>query len=201
MTPSTETQPRARALAPEQRRQTLVDATLRLIHERRRVPSTRHIAEAAGVAEGTVFRAFGTKDELIDAAAAQAFDPAPFAERVAQIDPGLPLRERVLALVVCLQDRFQSVFGVMEALRMSSPPTEHQPSARPGRHHLVSEQCLDVIRGDADALRITPERFMAVIRLLTFSGSHPMISHGNPLTPEEITGVLLDGVLTEKEDS
>lgn len=176
----------------------LVDVTLRLIHEHRTVPSTRQIAEAAGVAEGTIFRAFATKEELIDAAATQAFEPGPFVERLGQIDPQLPLRARVLELVTCLQERFQGVFGVMEALRMASPPSERHPNARPGRHQLVSEQCLDIIRGDAESLRITPERFMALIRLLTFSGSHPQISHGDPLTPEEITNALLDGVLTEE---
>lgn len=201
MTPSTETPHRARALAPAERRQALVDATLRAIHEHRAVPSTRQIAEAAEVAEGTIFRAFGTKDELIDAAVAQAFDPGKFEQRVAQIDPSLPLRERVLAMVTCLQGRFRDVFEVMEALRMTTPPGERPAGSRPHRHEGMSERLTELVRPDADALRITPERFVAFVRVLTFSGSHPQLSHGNPLTPEEITSVLLDGVLIGKGDS
>lgn len=179
-----------------------MDATLSAIHEHRCVPSTRQIAEASGVAEGTIFRAFSTKEELIDAAIAKAFDPAPFEQLVAEIDPALPLRERVVEMVACLQDRFRHVFDLMEALRMTSPPTEHHTvTAQPERHREVSHQIVDLVRPDADALSVTPERFVSYVRLLTFSGSHPNISHGNPLTPEEIARVLLDGVLIEKGES
>jgi hypothetical protein len=34
-----------------------------------------------------------------------------------------------------------------------------------------------------------------MLRLITFSGSHPLISDGQLLTVDEIVGVLLDGVL------
>jgi hypothetical protein len=34
-----------------------------------------------------------------------------------------------------------------------------------------------------------------MLRLITFSGSHPLISDGQLLTVEEIVGLLLDGVL------
>jgi AcrR family transcriptional regulator len=201
VTPTTPTAQRARALAPEERRQTLVDATLRAIHEHRCVPSTRQIAQAAGVAEGTIFRAFGTKEELVDAAVAEAFDPGPFEERIAQIDPALPLRERVVALATCLQDRFRDVFELMEALRMTSPPTEHHSvKAQSERHRELSEQLVDLVRPDAAALRVSPKDLVTYVRLLTFSGSHPAISHGNPLTPEEIASVLLDGVLIDTTD-
>ena len=36
-----------------------------------------------------------------------------------------------------------------------------------------------------------------LLRLLTFSGTHPMITDGNPLTAEQIVSVLLDGLLRQ----
>nr|WP_284286883.1 helix-turn-helix domain-containing protein [Angustibacter aerolatus] len=55
--------PRATPLSPDERRRHLVDATLPLLVQHGRAVSTRQIARAAGVAEGTIFRVFDSKDE------------------------------------------------------------------------------------------------------------------------------------------
>ena len=51
--------------------------------------TTRQIADAAGVAEGTLFRVFEDKDAIIDAAVAKFMDPTPTLARLAQIPEGL----------------------------------------------------------------------------------------------------------------
>ena len=51
----------------EQRRAAIIEATLPLIHEVGTAVTTRQVAEAAGVAEGTIFRVFDSLQELIDA--------------------------------------------------------------------------------------------------------------------------------------
>ena len=65
----------------------LVSATLRLLTDHGQGVTTRQIAEAAGVAEGTIFRAFPDKDSLIDAAIEAAFNPASLEVAIAAIDP------------------------------------------------------------------------------------------------------------------
>ena len=57
--------PRASALSPPERRVSIVRAALRLIAANGTMPTTREIAEEAGIAEGTVFRAFDTKERLV----------------------------------------------------------------------------------------------------------------------------------------
>lgn len=114
--------PRATALPAEERRVRLVDAARDLITSRGTVPTTREIAEAAGVAEGTIFRVFATKDDLVDAVAASAFCPAMFRRGLSAVDIELPLRERLVALVTLLQHRFVDVFGLMAALGLTAPP-------------------------------------------------------------------------------
>jgi hypothetical protein len=59
----------------EQRRAAIVASTLPLLIENGSDVSTSQIAAAAGIAEGTVFRAFKDKQELLIPACAPAWSP------------------------------------------------------------------------------------------------------------------------------
>lgn len=205
--------PRAPALPPTERRVSIVRSALALIRERGTLPTTREIAEAAGVAEGTVFRAFDTKERLVEAVVEEAFCPAPVAVRLAAIDEGLPLRERLVALVTVLQERFSEIFGVMGALGLTAPPAgvEEHRGCRPDTGHVpLDEQDLShdndcgppgmrmqaFVEPFADQLTCSPADLVRYLRLLTFSASHPEISAGPILRPRAIVDLLLDGTLT-----
>jgi len=88
---------RVPALSPEQRRAALIAATIPLLREHGANVSTRQIAEAAGVAEGTIFGVFKDKVSLLRAAVLAALDPTPLLRDLKAIDPGLPLRARLVA--------------------------------------------------------------------------------------------------------
>jgi AcrR family transcriptional regulator len=197
-------------LPPDERRAALVAATLPLLRKYGADVSTRQIAEAAGVAEGTIFRAFGSKDALVEAAVASAFDPLPLVAGLRGIDPGLPLRPRLVAAVEVLQDRLRSVIDLLLALRMHRLPDHHAggPHAGgPGPHlgrgdelrrkeanELAIAALADVLAPDAAELRLPVVEVARRIRLIAFSATHPLISDGRPLTAEEIVDFTLDGV-------
>ncbi|HEV7760274.1 MAG TPA: helix-turn-helix domain-containing protein, partial [Acidimicrobiales bacterium] len=65
---------RAAAMPPDERRAAIACAALPLLLERGLAVTTRQIAEAAGVAEGTIFGVFPDKASLILAALGTAFD-------------------------------------------------------------------------------------------------------------------------------
>ena len=68
--------PRAASMSPDDRRKAIVTALVPLIVERGGEVSTREIAQAAGIAEGTIFRVFPDKKSLLLAAAEEAINPA-----------------------------------------------------------------------------------------------------------------------------
>lgn len=203
--------PRAAALSPPERRVSIVRAALRLIADTGTMPTTREIAEEAGIAEGTVFRAFDTKERLVEAVVGETFCPAPISVQMRAIDLDLPLRERLVALVTVLQGRFTEIFGVMTALGLTAPPAdfEEHRGCRPDTGHVpVDEQdpdhdtvwgdrgarILAFVEPDADQLTCTPAELVKYLRLFTFSASHPEIAEGQILPPQTIVAVVLDGV-------
>ena len=68
--------PRARPMAPEDRRQAIVEVLIPLLVERGSDVTTKEVAQAADIAEGTIFRVFPDKRSLFLAAAEEAINPA-----------------------------------------------------------------------------------------------------------------------------
>jgi len=185
----------------------IVAATLPLLAQHGQKVTTKQIAEAAGVAEGTIFRVFTDKQELVNAAVEKALDPESSLAELAAVDTTLPLDERVVAITRILQGRLIQVFNIMIAMRMSGPPAGNPPVAPPGPPPAAKPSGEKIITAagrllepDRDRFRMPVEEVVRILRLLTFSGSHPFITEGNLLSAEDIASTLLDGVRRRPED-
>jgi AcrR family transcriptional regulator len=185
-------------MSPDERRRAIVDAVLPLLREHGRAVTTHQIAEAADIAEGTIFRVFDTKEELLDAALARAFAPGPFLDQVAGIDRSLPLRERLVGFVTVLQNRFTDVFTLMHAMGLVAPPEHLDHGEDPGAWRArLHDDLVGLVGDDAARLRLPAGELVRALRLLTFSGSHPHIADRRLMTPEQIVDLVLLGALTD----
>jgi AcrR family transcriptional regulator len=191
---------RATALPPGERRESLIAATLPLVLEHGTDVSTRLIAEAAGVAEGTIFRVFPSKDALIEAVVASAFDPSSLVEGILAVDPDLPLAARMVEAVALMQQRGRRLAGLVHAFaaRRSLPGEDVGRRVRAAETRVVDALALLVLP-DRDQLCCSPSETARRLRLVTLALSSPRLVDTEPLPPEEIVSLLLDGLRRRPE--
>jgi AcrR family transcriptional regulator len=178
---------RASALPIEERRSTIVAATLPLFLSQGAGITTREIAQAAGIAEGTIFRVFPDKTALLDAVIEAALDPTPVNAAMEGIDPDLPFEARLVAAVEILRKRVLYLFRVFSA---ASGTTRGEQPARSHEFPALTA----IFAAEADRLACPPGDAARVLRGLTFACVHPSFGTEEPLTSEQIVALFLDGV-------
>jgi AcrR family transcriptional regulator len=190
------------ALAPEERREALIAATIPLLHEHGLDVSTRQIATAAGVAEGTIFGVFESKSSLVVCSVVKALDPQGTLDGLEAIDRGLPLRERLVQATELVHTRFAENAHLMTAARKlifagaADPKAQERMSSSRER---LQAALSSVVEPDAAKLRRPPAEVVRL--LLLFCGANTYGPFGDPdgFSSEETVSLLLDGLL--KRDS
>ena len=186
-------------MTADERRASLVEATLPLLREKGREASTKEIAKAAGVAEGTIFRVFANKDELILACIHDAFDNTSMRRGLQAVDMDLPLAGRLEAGVRVMQDHLLGIFSLMAVLQSSGqrlhPPHGRDAARQRERATAEVEADFAALFGDeADQLRMPVKQVVEYLRMLTLSSVHPMLD-AKTSSPAELVDVVLNGAL------
>jgi len=186
---------RAAPLPPGERRAAIIAAITPLIREHGAGVTTQQIARAAGIAEGTIFRVFPDKDSLVVAVVDAAFDTGSLVARIADIADGGTLDRRLTEAVEVLQEYLSGVFTLIGAVGLRPPqggdrgPVRHEES-----HRLLTAALVALLEPHTDELARPPAEVAEVLRLMTFSATHPRVVGGPPLAAAEVVSLVLDGV-------
>ena len=185
---------RAAPLPASERRAAIIEATLPLLLTHGPAVTTRQIAEAAGIAEGTIFRVFPDIESLIQATVDAAYDPVQVGKELASIGADLSFEGRLVEAVRILQNRLESMWQLMSISGVPKPVAFGKARAvtldRPDVAALVA-----FLVPYREQLRRDPAVSAQLLRGLTLAGTHPaLVVDGGPMSPDEIVSLLLDGL-------
>ena len=186
-------------MSVEDRRESILDAAMPLLMNQGAEVTTKQIADAAGIAEGTIFRAFADKQDLVNAAVARYMDPEPTLAALRSIDTSLPLEDKVEAVVGVISARFRGVVGIMNALGIHhGPPPGMAHSHKHNGHGAPARTVTEsLFEPDAERLRMSPAEAVHFIRLLCFANSIPTIAGDRELSAADLTDFILRGISKE----
>jgi AcrR family transcriptional regulator len=183
---------RAVALPADARRRMIVEATLPLLLQNGEMVTTRQIADAAGIAEGTIFRVFEDKDALIEAVIELALDTEPLEQALGGIDLDLPFERSLEAAAVIIQQRVVDVWRLLSSV---GNRFHNQDKGRAPQE--PSSALIDLFKVHKKRLSVSPVVAARLLRALTLSVTHPVLVD-EPMSPPEIVKLFLYGIHTRE---
>jgi AcrR family transcriptional regulator len=189
-------------MPPDDRRAALVEATLPLLRELGVAVSTRQIADAAGVAEGTIFRVFPDKNALLVATVLRGM-AAPERGLDELVDVRADLRTRLNQVIERMTGAIVALGRLPEVMRslMINPDTRGQVTDQMTENRSRTLAVFaDLLAPDAHRLRVSVPQAARIMLVMIFSTAG-VFDNSDTLTTEEIVAVLLDGLLVPAADA
>ncbi len=190
-------------MSPEDRRQAIIEATTDLVLEHGPAASTRQIADACGIAEGTLFRVFESKDEILAAVVEHLLDPKFVIDEIQAIPPTEHAADAVRAVVVVVEASTTRIRSVMMALHAASNDSDKRRSHH-GPHDkskffddqaAIGRAAALVLARHTDELRVDPQTAASFIRTTVFANGLPGVPQ---LTdPHVFTDLLVHALVKE----
>ncbi|MFP4636136.1 MAG: helix-turn-helix domain-containing protein [Nitriliruptoraceae bacterium] len=176
-------------------------AALPLVTERGRAVTTAEIARAAGVAEGTVFWAFSTKEELLDACVHEVTRTDRLRARIEAAARRDTLEDRLLAVAEALEAHLRRAVPLV--LSLGAPGTHHRSQERGGMVAVLTEAVGQLLAREVEAGRIVAEPAVAARALvgLVFAAVFQQAHAGiEPAATHDLVAIFLDGVRPREAD-
>lgn len=168
-----------------------------LLIERGATVTTREMAEAAGVAEGTLFTVFNDKRALVLAAIEDRLDAEPLRRDLEAVPAEMSLELKLLAAAAVIMPRLEEVSALASTLHSlpaaSKSSTKHHPRYLEAWNAAIHDGLMKLLELHKRELRLTPERVAQLFAALLLSSRAPYVAPGQRFTPEDLVEVLLHG--------
>lgn len=174
----------------------IIRTAIPLIAEYGAAVTTAKIARAAGIGEGTIFRVFADKDELMQACVAEALSPDHAVRELDAIDVSQPLPDRLAEAAEALQAHMARMGAIAGSLghRGGKHPGTVRGAGRDESTTRIRAALTDLLEPERAALRRPPEQIAALFFGLLFV--QPRTGDEPDLTPQELVEVFLHGALS-----
>jgi AcrR family transcriptional regulator len=197
---------RAPAMDPDERRAMIVAAALPLVAEAGAKVTTGQVARAAGIAEGTVFRVFADKDDLLDAVMAEAMRHDHAVREISAVSLDQPLADRLAEAAEALGAHLGRMGAVAGALHVSGyrrqrgePGGRPPAGAREASMAAIRAAIAELFAPEEDELRVSGEQAAALFLGLLFH--RPQQRDAVALDTAGLVAVFLHGALAGEAGS
>jgi AcrR family transcriptional regulator len=201
---------RAPAMNVEDRQAAIVAAALPLLVDHGAGVTTSQIAAAAGIAEGTVFRAFRDKRELFLACLRTAMRADPEVAEIGEIPAELPLPDRLIKAMEVISGYQGRMWAVLQAVRASGVEVDHRdfksekdseedgagPAGAQQGFMQVASAITDLFGAETGQLRTAPELASRLLLGLVFTNQMQDERFGGVIAESaELVDLFLHGTL------
>lgn len=178
-------------MSVDERRAMIVSSAMPLYIEHGASVTSRQLAEHLGIAEGTIFRAFGDKEALVRGVVDAFFDQT-YQNLAPELDaPGVGLEEKLHVLIRHARERAKGVFTMLSLL----DPSEAREYMKHRRQGQIEDAAAAAFLTHASEMNIAPDRIGSFIRLLVVAASAPRMDGGEVLNDDELVHFALYGLV------
>lgn len=192
---------RAEPLTPHERRLAIIEAVAPLLVDHGATVTTRQMAEAAGIAEGTLFSVFPDKRSVILATIEHRMDPTPLLEALSAASVQASLEEQLIDAATYIL-RCVGEMGALGNVLHTLPRSETDdrphgpPSFMKAWSSAATEGIAALLEPHRTRLRLPPLRTARVLLGLLFATRWAEADPDRSLSTQEAVDVFLHGVVS-----